>query len=141
MTGRTSIGCARGDCCQHWAGDGEGDVEAIAERVVKDVVTAHLEILMSRGTASLATETVPAMGDAITEALVAAAKGVAYRLVVHGGLHRGRVSATRRVGAHNDKDWPPNTISATVGGGLCVISGPCYSWIVHAPTMQLAVTP
>ena len=141
MTDQLAACCARGDCCERRAGDDEDDLEAVAEHVVKGVVEAHLEILMSCGTAGLVTESVPAMAEAITEVLARMAPGAAFRLVVHGVDHRGGISTTHRVGAHDSAKWPEDTISVTVARGLCVISGPRYSWIVHAPATQLAVTP
>ena len=141
MTDQTAICCARGDCCELRAGDGEDDLEAIAEHVVKGVVEAHLEILMSCGTAGLVTESVPAMAEAITEALARMAPGAAFRLVVHGGDHRGGISTTHRVGACDSAGWPEDTISVTVARGLCVILGPRHLWIVQAPAMQRAATP
>ena len=121
--------CEHHDCCP--PADDEDSLEVIGERVVKHVVEEHIEALMSRGPDRLSTENVAAMGKAVTKALAKAAPGVAFRLAVQGGLYEGRTTATCRVGEYELMDRP-DTINISVGGGLCVISGPHHTWIVHA---------
>ena len=144
------LGCARRDCCERQPAGGESDPEAIGERVAKEVLEAHLGPLMSKGSGSLAADDVPAVSTAITEALTAAAPGVAFRLAVHGGLYGG--GGTSRVGTPQlprrwepcsgyEPDDQPDTIDVVVGGGLCVVAGPRRTWIVHSPAARSVVSP
>ena len=133
------LGCARRNCCERQPAEGARDPEAIGERVAKEVVEAHTEFLMTLGTASIG-EGATALGAAITEALRAAAPGVGFRLVVHGGLGRGCITATRRVGACEPTEQL-DTISVAVSVGLCVVAGPRRTWFIHSPAGQSAVRP
>lgn len=127
------LGCARRGCCERRPSCDEDALEAVGERVAKEVVEAYAESLMVVGTAGLP-ERADAVAAAITGELAAAAPGVGFRLAVHGGLGGSRITATQRVGECEPTD-ESDTLNLAVSVGLCVLAGPRRTWFVHSPAV------
>ena len=134
--------CARVNCCQRRAPDGENDLESVAGRVVKEMLELHEGPRLSRssyGSTEGSANRAHALNTALKEALAEASLTDSLRVIWHPDAVRDPVGVERsRIVRHPERTV---VVDFVVGGGLCVVTNRYGSWIVHSPAMPPAVTP
>ena len=147
-------GCARDDCCQRQRGADEDDLEAVAGRVVREMLERHIEVPRPGGDFLARAANV---GVAINSALRAAmvrrrSAGAAYETWPDDGSFRVPFLVLNHPDAVRDYEWvdryrvvrePLRTtvLDFVVVGGLCVVSSSRGTWIVHSPAVRSVAQP
>ena len=151
----SQLGCAREDCCRHRPPDDEEDLEAIAGRVVREMLERHIETprpgktpgVRVEAAAKRATAIQEALRDVVSEVPAAGTSAEApfpssLRVASHpdavrdrDGVERCRIVHRRASATQPAVALEDVVVDYVMGGGLCVVTTSHGSWIVHSPAL------
>ena len=153
MTGPPPV-CTRDDCCQRQRGADEDDLEAVAGRVVREMLERHIEVPRPGGDFLARSSNV---GVAINSALRAETRrrrfaGAEFETWPDDGSPRDPFLVVNHPDAARDYVWVDRyrvvrepcretVLDFVVAGGLCVVTNGRGSWIVHSPAVRSVAQP